>query len=105
VKQQMLVIRLADAVMVWLSGPVDRAVTPAMRDALRRLIDRQSRPFVLDLTEVPAIDDAAVSVLAAASTHAGRAGGIDLRLPRGRRHLVNNATTLRAAIDSAFRAA
>jgi anti-anti-sigma regulatory factor len=105
VKQQLVVIRLDRATLVWLSGAIDGSLAPALHDALRRLIDDRSSPLVLDLLAVPAIDDGVVSVLAAASSRAGRCGGIDLRLPRGRRELVRDESSLRRAINAAYPAA
>jgi anti-anti-sigma regulatory factor len=101
-KQKLVVIRLDDAVLVWLSGAVGHAFAPVLHDALRQLNARRSKPFVLDLTEVRTVDDAALSVLAAASTRAGPAGGIDLRLPHGHRCRVTDAAGLRDAIRAAY---
>jgi anti-anti-sigma regulatory factor len=105
VKQQMVMINLDDATLVWLSGVIGGSLAPALHAALQRLIEQQRRPLLLDLTDVAAIDDGAVSVLAAACLQAARCGGIDLRLPGGGQHLVKDPSALRLAITAAYPAA
>lgn len=104
-KKQMVVVRLDDATLVWLSGTIGGSLAPPLHEALYGLIAGQTRPLVLDLTEVFAIDEGAISVLAAASMQAGGRGGIEFRLPHGGRCLVKDAATLRHAISSAYPAA
>ncbi|WP_433047915.1 STAS domain-containing protein [Dactylosporangium sp. CS-033363] len=104
-KQQMVVIHLDDASLVWLSGVVGASLAPALYDVLRELVEQQLKPVMVDCTDVAALDDGVVSVLAAASMQAARRGGIDLRLPRGRCHLVKDATAVRHAISAAYPAA
>jgi anti-anti-sigma regulatory factor len=100
---RMVVVRLDTASMVWLSGRVCAALAPILGKTLGDLLDQVNKPPVLDLTQVPSIDEGAVRVLAEVSSRAAkRTGGLELRLPRGQRRLVTDASMLRTALITAY---
>jgi anti-anti-sigma regulatory factor len=88
-----VVVRLDGSALLWLSGAVGAALAPTLDETLRDLADQLSAPPVVDLTGVTAIDENAVSVLAAAA-----AGGLELRLPGGQWRLVRSGVELRSML-------
>jgi anti-anti-sigma regulatory factor len=98
-----VVVRLDGAALVWTDWILDGTVAPELYRVLQELLDMGSRPVVIDLVEVPSIDDGAVAVLAAAATRAGQLGfGLDLRLPGGLAMSVRDAAELRSALTRAY---
>src|SRR4051794_19346608 len=98
-----VVVRLDGAALVWTDWTLDSAVAPELHRVLRELFDAGSRPLVIDLVEVPAIEDSAVAVLAAAAVRAGQLGhGLELRLPGGISLCARNADELRNALVRAY---
>jgi anti-anti-sigma regulatory factor len=98
-----VVVRLDGAALVWTDWTLDGMVAPELYRVLQELLDMGSRPLVIDLVEVPSIDDSAVAVLAAAAVRAGQLGfGLDLRLPGGLAMSVRDATELRSALIRAY---
>jgi anti-anti-sigma regulatory factor len=98
-----VVVRLDGAVLVWTDWTLDGVVAPELFRVLQDLLDAGSRPIVVDLVEVPSIDDSAVAVLAAAAARAGQLGfGLDLRLPGGIAMAVRDAAELRQALLRAY---
>jgi anti-anti-sigma regulatory factor len=98
-----VVVRLDGAALVWTDWTLDGMVAPELYRVLQELLDMGSRPVVIDLVEVPSIDDGAVAVLAAAAVRAGQLGfGLDLRLPGGLAMSVRDAIELRRALTRAY---
>jgi anti-anti-sigma regulatory factor len=98
-----VVVRLDGAALVWTDWALDGTVAPELYRVLQDLLDMGSRPVVIDLVEVPSIDDGAVAVLAAAAVRAGQFGfGLDLRLPGGLAMFVRDAAELRSALTRAY---
>jgi anti-anti-sigma regulatory factor len=98
-----VVVRLDGAALVWTDWTLDGVVAPELYRVLQHLLDIGSRPVVIDLVEVPSIDDGAVAVLAAAAVRAGKLGfGLDLRLPGGLAMSVRDALELRIALTRAY---
>jgi anti-anti-sigma regulatory factor len=98
-----VVVRLDGAALVWTDWTLDGAVAPELYRVLQDLFDAGTRPLVVDLVEVPAIDDAAIAVLAAAAVRAGQLGfGLELRLPGGHAMAVRDAAQLRSALMLAY---
>jgi anti-anti-sigma regulatory factor len=98
-----VVVRLDGAALVWTDGPLDGTVVPELYRVLRELLESGGRPLVLDLVEVPSLDDSAIAVLAAAAVRAGELGfGLDLRLPGGHAMSVHDASGMRHALVRAY---
>jgi anti-anti-sigma regulatory factor len=98
-----VVVRLDGAALVWTDWTLDGAVAPELYRVLHELFDAGSRPLVVDLVEVPSIDDSAVAVLAASAVRAGQLGfGLELRLPGGHAVRVRDADELRSALVRAY---
>ena len=100
-----VVVRLDGAALVWTDWTLDGAVAPELYRVLQDLLDAGCRPIVVDLVEVPSIDDSAVAVLAAAAVRAGQLGfGLELRLPGGHANAaaVRDAAELRKALLRAY---
>jgi anti-anti-sigma regulatory factor len=98
-----VVVRLDGAALVWTDWALDGMVAPELYRVLQELLDMGSRPVVIDLVEVPSIDDGAIAVLAAAAVRAGQLGfGLDLRLPGGLAMCVRDAAELRSALTRAY---
>jgi anti-anti-sigma regulatory factor len=100
-----VVVRLDGAALVWTDWTLDSAVAPELYRVLQDLLDAGSRPIVVDLVEVPSIDDSTVAVLAAAAVRAGQLGfGLELRLPGGHANAaaVRDAAELRQAVLRAY---
>jgi hypothetical protein len=88
---------------VWTDWTLDGTAVPELYRVLAELFDVGSRPIVIDLVEVPSIDDGAVAVLAAAAVRAGQLGfALDLRLPGGHAVPVCEAEGLRQALTLAY---
>jgi anti-anti-sigma regulatory factor len=98
-----VVVRLDGAALVWTDWTLDGSVAPELYRVLQELLAAGNRPLVVDLVEVPSIDDGAVAVLAAAAVQAGQLGyGIELRLPGGHAMSVRDAGELRRALSRAY---
>jgi anti-anti-sigma regulatory factor len=98
-----VVVRLDGAALVWTDWTLDGSVAPELYRVLQDLFDTGSRPIVVDLVEVPSIDDSAVAVLAAAAVRAGQLGfGMELRLPGGHAMAVRDEAELRQALVLAY---
>jgi anti-anti-sigma regulatory factor len=98
-----VVVRLDGAALVWTDWTLDGAVAPELHRVLRELFDAGSRPLVVDLVEVPSIEDSAIAVLSAAAVRAGQLGyGLELRLPGGIAICARNADELRNALVRAY---
>jgi anti-anti-sigma regulatory factor len=98
-----VVVRLDGAALVWTDWTLDGAVAPELYRAIQELFDSGCRPLVIDLVEVPSIDDGAVAVLAAAAVRAGQLGfGLELRLPGRYAVSVRDAAELRDALLRAY---
>lgn len=98
-----VVVRLDGAALVWADCPLGGALASLMNNALQQLADDGVAPLVVDLAAVPAVDEEAISVLAAAAARAGQFGdGLELRLPRGRAHTVTDEPTVRAVLRDAY---
>jgi anti-anti-sigma regulatory factor len=100
---RMVVVTLGAEALVWLSGTVNTEFAAKLHEVLDGLVGQAGTPPVVDLAEVVAIDEAAIGVLASATTRAAaRIGGIELRLPRGLRQRVVDGPTLRGALTAAY---
>jgi anti-anti-sigma regulatory factor len=98
-----VVVRLDGAALVWTDWTLNGAVAPELYRVLQELLDTDTRPVVIDLVEVPSIDNSAVAVLAAAAVRAGQIGfGLELRLPGGHAMAVHDAAQLRSALMLAY---
>ncbi|HEV7897776.1 MAG TPA: STAS domain-containing protein [Planosporangium sp.] len=98
-----VVVRLDGAALVWTDWTLNGAVAPELYRVLQELLDAGTRPVVVDLVEVPSIDNSAVAVLAAAAVRAGQLGfGLELRLPGGHAMAVRDAAQLRSALMLAY---
>ena len=98
-----VIVRLDGAALVWTDWMLDASVAPELYRVMQELFDSGSRPMVVDLVEVPSIDDASVAVLAACAVRADQLGfGLDLRLPGGNGVTVRNAAELRSALMRAY---
>jgi anti-anti-sigma factor len=86
-----------DEALICIDGPLDGLEAPALHrsvDEARRLGVRR---VVVDLAQVPHIDDAGAAVLAAAA--AALHGGLVLLMPDGSVATVDDAASLRALLD------
>jgi len=98
-----VVVRLDGAALMWADCPLGGALASLMHNALQQLTDDGVAPLVVDLVAVPAVDEDAIAVLAAAAGRAGRLGpGLELRLPGGRAHTVTDEVTVRAVLRDAY---
>jgi anti-anti-sigma regulatory factor len=98
-----VVVRLDGAALVWTDWTLNGAVAPELYRVLQELLDTDTRPVVIDLVEVPSIDNSAVAVLAGAAVRAGQLGfGLELRLPGGHAMAVRDAPQLRSALMLAY---
>lgn len=59
---------------LFLAGDFDVRSTSAVRRAIYHALDGPERHVIIDLTEVPAVDQTALRVLAYATREAGKAG-------------------------------
>jgi anti-anti-sigma regulatory factor len=98
-----VVVRLDGTALVWTDWTLNGAVAPEMYRVLQELLDTGTKPVVVDLVEVPSIDNSAVAVLAAAAVRAGQLGfGLEMRLPGGHAMAVRDAAQLRSALRLAY---
>ncbi len=97
------VVRLDASALVWATGTLDGTATPELHRVLDEVLAGRPTSVVLDLAQVEAIDDTAVTVLAAASVRmARRSAMLALRLPGGHGQVVPDVATLRAVLASAY---
>lgn len=91
---------LDDQAIVVVSGPLDGTSAPEAHVALAAAIDAGARRVLVDLTDVPGLDDGGRAVLAAAAAALGPRGGtLVLELPGGRTMEITDAGALRAALE------
>lgn len=64
-----------DETTIVLGGELDMRAAPALRDALRRAIERRVKHLIVDLTDATFVDSTAIGALLVASAHAREAGG------------------------------
>jgi anti-sigma B factor antagonist len=65
-----------DAHVVTVSGELDVATAPLLRDEISRAVDEGAREIVVDLLQVPFIDSVALGILVAASKRAKERGDV-----------------------------
>ena len=76
---------LGDELLVTVDGPFDGSLAPDVHRVVDDAIERGTSLVVVDLAAVPAFDEGAVAVLAAACDRLWRAGGrLVVHLPGGR---------------------
>jgi len=97
------VVLLDATALVCADCALDTTATADLHRVLDNLVAAGPATVLLDLVEVPMVDDGAVAVLAAAATRLAYQGAeLELRLPGGRALAVPDARTLRQALRVAY---
>lgn len=66
--------KLADGLLVTLSGDIDLSRSPSLRHELLELVKQQPKRLVVDLSAVPYMDSSGVATLIEALQHQRKAG-------------------------------
>ncbi|MFB7934042.1 MULTISPECIES: STAS domain-containing protein [Streptomyces] len=86
--------------VVVLTGEVDRALAPALREAVDALIVEDRARIVLDLEQVPFMDSSGLSALVYGARRAGALGGtLRLAAPRDQVRRLLELTGLSTAVE------
>jgi anti-anti-sigma factor len=92
--------RKADAQALELSGELDAASAPALRERLAEIATRGTGPLVIDLSSLEFIDSTGLSVLINAKRRLHRRGrGLALVCPPGHVHRILEVTKLLETLD------
>jgi anti-anti-sigma regulatory factor len=97
------VVRLGEAALVWAEGPLDATVAANLHEALYTVVAQRAAPIVIDLVQVPSVNDSVVTALAAAASQAAQQGrGLELRLSGGQGFTVTGSAQLRQVMARAY---
>src|SRR5690348_14958106 len=92
-------LTLDDEALLALTGPLDGSLAPALHVAVDEAIGGGARVLVIDLADVPSVDEGGIAVLAATAHRLGHGGGrLVLHLPDGSTTDVRGADAVRSAL-------
>lgn len=96
-------VRLDDAALLYLVGPLHLGLAPALHAAVEELVISGVRELVVDLEHVPELDDGGIAVLSAAAALTSAMGApLQLRLGGGLGATVHGPVDIRALLGRAY---